>query len=260
MLLPSQEIVSTHVYYSNKGICALLTQLSGRYIEKTMRTLPRDCTYSAAKLPSWLESILIIVSVYSEDPVIDSREDQPEWPWRASCRAAYRLQEFKEKKNSLVPDISPLTSPLWVVFLLWLDAHNLMRGLPPVEVHLQTRGCLHMISQQYVAKSAKIISFETNCCKVQNTARIMHLAQTWILRVIGSPSTDSSVEAHEETRALWIIHTQLRMSLGSRTFLSPLLSPSWSVCLSISLCPLYSRLLWILPIFGHPHLFSRTVH
>ena len=99
MVLPSQEIVSTHVCYSNKGICALLTQLSGRYIEKTMCTLPRDCTYSAAKLPSWLESILIIVSVYSEDPVIDSREDQPEWPWRASCRAAYRLQEFKEKKK-----------------------------------------------------------------------------------------------------------------------------------------------------------------
>ena len=167
MVLPSQEIVSTHVCYSNKGICALLTQLSGRYIEKTMCTLPRDCTYSAAKLPSWLESILIIVSVYSGDPVIDSREDQPEWLWRASCRAAYGLQEFKEKKkNSLVPDIYRLTSPLWVVFWLRLNAHNLMRGLPPVQVHLQTRGCPHMISQQYVATSAKIISFETNCCKL----------------------------------------------------------------------------------------------
>ena len=133
MVLPSQEIVSTHVCYSNKGICALLTQLSGRYIEKTMCTLPRDCTYSAAKLPSWLESILIIVSVYSGDPVIDSREDQPEWLWRASCRAAYGLQEFKEKKkNSLVPDIYRFTSPLWVVFLLWLDTQNLMRGLPPI--------------------------------------------------------------------------------------------------------------------------------
>ena len=135
-----------------------------------------------------------------------------------------------------------------------------MRRLPLVQVHLQTRGCLHMISQQYVATSAKIISFETNCCKLQNTAPIMHLVQTWILRVIGSPSTDSSVEAHEETRALWIFRTQLRMSLGSRTFLSPLLSPSWSVCLSVSLCPLYSRLLWILPIFCPPHQFSRTVH
>ena len=117
-----------------------------------------------------------------------------------------------------------------------------------------------MISQQYVATSAKIISFETNCCKLQNTAPIMHLVQTWILRVIGSPSTDSSVEAHEETRALWIFHSQSRMSLGSRTFLSALLSPSWSVCLSVSLCPLYSRLLWILPIFCPPHQFSRTVH
>ena len=117
-----------------------------------------------------------------------------------------------------------------------------------------------MISQQYVATSAKIISFETICCKLQNTAPIMHLVQTWILEVIGSPSTDSSVAAHEETRALWIFRTQLRMSLVSRTFLSALLSPSWSVCLSVSLCPLYSRLLWILPIFCPPHQFSRTVH
>ena len=227
MVLPSQEIVSTHVCYSNKGICALLTQFSGRYIEKTMCTLPRDCTYSAAKLPSWLESILIIVSVYSGDPVIDSREDQPEWLWRASCRAAYGLQEFKEKKKKLTGSRHlSFTSPLWVVFWRRLDAHNLMRGLPQVQVHLQTGGCLRMISQQYVATSAKIISFETNCCKLQNTAPIMHLVQTWILEVIGSPSTDSSVAAHEETRALWIFRTQLRMSLGSRTFLSPLLSPS----------------------------------
>ena len=51
-VLPSQEIVNTPVCYSNKGICALLTQLSGRYNEKTMCTFPRDCTYSAAKLPS----------------------------------------------------------------------------------------------------------------------------------------------------------------------------------------------------------------
>ena len=40
MALPSQEIVNTQVCYSNKGICALLTQLSGRYNEKTMCTFP----------------------------------------------------------------------------------------------------------------------------------------------------------------------------------------------------------------------------
>ena len=90
-----------------------------------------------------------------------------------------------------------------------------------------------MISRQYVATSAKVISFETHCCKLQNPARIIHLGQTWILRVPGSPSTDSSVEVHEERRALQIFHTQLRMSLGSRTFLSALISPSWSFCPSV---------------------------
>ena len=43
-----------------------------------------------------------------------------------------------------------------------------------------------MIYQLYVATSAKIISFETNCCKLQNPAPIVHLVQTWILRVPGS--------------------------------------------------------------------------
>ena len=90
-----------------------------------------------------------------------------------------------------------------------------------------------MISRQCMATSAKIISFETNWYKLQNPALIMHLVQTWILRVIGSPSTDSSTEAHEETGALWIFHSQSRMSLGSRTFPSALLFPSWSVSLSV---------------------------
>ena len=77
--------------------------------------------------------------------------------------------------------------PSWVVFWLWLDAHNLMRGLPPVMwVYLQAWDCLCMIYQLYVATSAKIISFETNCCKLQNPAPIVHLVQTWIHRVPGS--------------------------------------------------------------------------
>ena len=36
----------------------------------------------------------------------------------------------KKKKSTRVPDISPL--PLWVVVLLWLNTHNLMKGLPPI--------------------------------------------------------------------------------------------------------------------------------
>ena len=100
-------------------------------------------------------------------------------------------------------------------------------------VHLQAWDCLCMISGQYVATSAKVISFETHCCKLQNPAPIIHLGQTWILTVPGSPSTDSSVEVHGERRALQIFHTQLRISLGSRTFLSALISPSWSFCPSV---------------------------
>ena len=91
----------------------------------------RDYTYSAAKLPSWLESVLIIVTVFSGDQVIESRQDQPEWLWRASCRAAYELQELKKKKKNHWSQTFILF-PSWVVFWLWLDAHNLMRGLPPV--------------------------------------------------------------------------------------------------------------------------------
>ena len=102
-----------------------------------------------------------------------------------------------------------------------------------------------MIFRQYVATSAKVISFETHCCKLQNPTPIIHLVQTWILRVPGSPSTDSSVEVHEERRALQIFHTQSRMSLNSRTFLSAL-SPSWSLCLSVpytlALCGSYPLL------------------
>ena len=205
MVLPSQEIVNTPVCYSNKGICALLTQLSRRYIEKTMCTFPRDCTYSTAKLTSWLESILKIVTVFSSDQVIESRRDQPEWLQRASCRAAYGLQELKKKKAHWSQTF--ILFPSWVVFWLWLDAHNLMRGLPLV------CGCIckpETVSVWYLDStwlSAKIISFETHCCKLQNPAPIIHLVQTWILRVPGSPSTDSSVEVHEERRALQIFHT-----------------------------------------------------
>ena len=141
-----------------------------------------------------------------------------------------------------VPDISPLPFPLWVVFLLWLDTQNLMRGLPPITSVFQVWDCLRMISRQCMATSAKIISFETSWLKLQNPAPIMRLVQTWILRVPGSPSTDSSAEAHDKTRSLWMLHTQSRMSLDCRTFPSALLFPSWSVCPSVSLCPFYSIL------------------
>ena len=151
-------------------------------------------------------------------------------------------------------------SPMICIFALVGCTLSNVGSPSNMRVHLQARDSLRMISQQYMATSGKIISFETHCCKLQNPAPIIHLVQTWILRVIGSPSTDSSVEAQEETRALWIFRTQSRMSLGSRTFLSAPLSPSWSLCPSVSLCPSYSRPLWILPTFCPPHLFSANVH
>ena len=171
----------------------------------------------------------------------------------------YRNLKEKKKKLTGSRHLSSYLLFMSCVFAL-VGCTESIEGSPSSTGAFQARGCLRMISQQYVTTSAKIISFETNWYKLQNPALIMHLVQTWILRVIGSPSTDSSIEAHEETGALWIFHTQLRMSLGSRTFPSALLFPSWSVCLSVSLCPSYFRLLWILPIFGPPHQFSRTVH
>ena len=138
----------------------------------------------------------------------------------------------KKKKSPLVPDIYPLPFMSCILALVGCTQSN--EGSPSgMWVHLQAWDCLCMISRQYVATSAKIISFETNCCKLQNPGPIIHLVQTWILRVPGSPSTDSSVEVHEERRALQIFRTQLRMSLGSRTFLSALISPSWSLCPSV---------------------------
>ena len=151
-------------------------------------------------------------------------------------------------------------SPMICIFALVGCTQSNVGSPSNIRVHLQARDSLRMISQQYMATSGKIISFETHCCKLQNPAPIIHRVHTWILRVIGSPSTDSSVEAQEETRALSIFCTQPRMSLGSRTFLSAHLSPSWSLCPSVSLCPSYSRPLWILPTFCPPRLFSANVH
>ena len=141
-------------------------------------------------------------------------------------------KSLKKKKKRLVPDIYPLPFMSCILALVGCTQSN--EGSPSgIWVYLQAWDCLCMISRQYVATSAKIISFETNCCKLQNPAPIIHLVQTWILRVSGSPSTDSSVEVHEERRALQIFRTQSRMSLGSRTFVSALLSPSWSLCPSL---------------------------
>ena len=76
-------------------------------------------------------------------------------------------------------------------------------------VHLQARDSLCMISQQYGASSAKIISFETNCCKLQKPESLEFLVP------------------------LPPIPQLKLMSLGSRTFLSALFSPFWSLCLSV---------------------------
>ena len=170
MVLPSQEIVSTHVCYSNKGICALLTQLSGRYIEKTMCTLPRDCTYSAAKPPSWSESILIILSVYTGDPVVDSREDSQNNSGELLEVQLMDYRSLKEKKNSLVPDIYRLTSPLWVIFLLWLDAQNLMRVLPLVQVHFKAEA----VSEWYLNSTWLHLQKLSHLRQIGTGYRILH--------------------------------------------------------------------------------------
>ena len=164
MVLASQEIVNSYVCYSNKGICALLTQSIRRYIEKTVCRFPRDYTYSAAKLPSWLESILRIVTVFIGDQVIESRQDQPEWLWRASCRAAYGLQELKKKKKKtkkqLVPDIYPLHFMSCILALVGCTQSN--EGSPSgMWVHLQAWDCLCMISRQYVAICKNYLIWDT---------------------------------------------------------------------------------------------------
>ena len=99
----------------------------------------------------------------------------------------------KKKKSPLVPDIYPLPFMSCILALVGCTQSN--EGSPSgMWVHLQAWDCLCMISRQYVA-----------ICK--NPGPIIHLVQTWILRVPGSPSTDSSVEVHEERRALQIFHT-----------------------------------------------------
>ena len=179
---------------------------------------------------------------------------------------AEQLMDYRslKKKNTQTPTgprhLSSFLPFMICIFALVGCAQSNVGSPSNIRVHLQARDSLRMISRQYMATSGKIISFETHCCKLQNPAPIIHRVHTWILRVIGSPSTDSSVEAQEETRALWIFRTQSRMSLGSRTFLSAPLSPSWSLYPSVSLCPSYSRPLWILPTFCPPHLFSANVH
>ena len=94
-------------------------------------------------------------------------------------------RSWKRKKKPLVPDIYPLPFMSCILALVGCTQSN--EWSPSgMWVHLQAWDCLCMIYQLYVATSAKIISFETNCCKLQNPAPIVHLVQTWILRVPGS--------------------------------------------------------------------------
>ena len=147
MVLPSQEIVSTHVCYSNKGICALLTQLSGRYIEKTMCTLPRDCTYSAAKLPSWSESILIILSVYTGDPVVDSREDSQNDSGELLEVQLMDYRSLKEKKKLTGSRHLSFYFPFMSCIFALVGCTESNEGSPSGTGAFQGQGCLRVISQ-----------------------------------------------------------------------------------------------------------------
>ena len=91
-----------------------------------------------------------------------------------------------------------------------------------------------MISQQYGPTSAKSVSFETNCSKLQNPAPIIHLVQIWILRAPGSPSTDSPVEVGDERRALQNFRTQSRCLYILGHFSLPFSLP-FGVCAFLSL-------------------------
>ena len=107
-----------------------------------------------------------------------------------------------------------------------------------------------------MATSAKIISFETNCCKLQNPTLIKHLVQTWILRVPGSLPLipwlkfmrkeelfGFSVLSRGCLQVLGHLSLPFCLPLGVCAFLSLILQP----CVDLTdICPL--------------HQFSRTVH
>ena len=144
----------------------------------------------------------------------------------------YRSKK-KKKKNPLVPDIYPLPFMSCILALVGCTQSN--GGSPSgIWVHLQARDSLCMISQQYGATSAKSVSFETNCSKLQNPAPIIHLVQIWILRAPGSPSTDSSVEVGDERRALQNFRTQSRCLYILGHFSLPFSLP-FGVCAFLSL-------------------------
>ena len=194
-----------------------------------MCTFPRDCTYSAAKLPSWLESILIIVTVFSGDQVIESRQDQPEWLWRASCRAAYGLQELKKKKKLKQNDLTGprhLPSSLHELYFGfgWMNTISWGVSLRYMGALASPRLSLYDIStiRGYICKNCLIWD------------KLLQATETWILRVLGSPSTDSSVEVGDERRALQIFRTQSRCLYVLGHFSLPFSLP-FGVCAFLSL-------------------------
>ena len=169
----------------------------------------------------------------------------------------------KKKKTQRDPDISPLPFPLWAVFLLWLDTHNLMRGLLPIyrcisSLRLSPNDISTVrgyICQNYLIWDKSVQATES-CTDNASCANLdpesSWFAFHWLLRW-NSWGNKSS---------LYFLYSVDDVSRLYRTFPSALLFPSWSVCPSVSLCPytLYSRLMWILPIFCLSHQLSGTVH
>ena len=113
-------------------------------------------------------------------------------------------------------------------------------------VHLQARDSLCMISQQYGATSAKIVSFETNCCKLQKPGSLEFLVPLPLIPQL-------KLVTKEELFGFSVL------SRDVSRFQDISLCPFLSLLEFVPFCPLYSRPLWILPTFCPLHQFSGTV-
>ena len=164
-----------------------------------------------------------------------------------------------KNKSPRVPDISPLPFPLWVVFLFWLDRQNLMRGLPPIHRCISSlRLSPNDIStvRGYICKNYligdKLVQATESCTDNASCANLdpesSWFAFHWFLRW-SSWGNKSSLDFPCSVEVVGHFPLPFSFPLGVYALLS----------LSVPFT-LYSWLLWILPIFCLPHLFSGTVH
>lgn len=184
--------------------------------------------WSSLLFSKWSQSsqgnLFLSLCIFSSD----LRDWVLEWLEIASCHVAYS----PELGKPLVSDICSSCLSFVDCLLPSLYAHTLMTGLPPIPGWISKLTTVFTWFLDSVWK--KLASFETNHQNRESLLLIMHHVQTWIPRIIGTPSLGSSVESPEHNWALCLLYTKY----GSWTPMCVCVCAQVHACLcmGISLC------------------------